>query len=61
MKLSLLKEKYYFRNGAGEYANLDEEAKRKLLVERVETLVSSETNKYFTIHQPQKNETEVKK
>jgi hypothetical protein len=51
----LKKEKYFFENDAGDYANLpDENAKRKLLVERVESLISSETNKYFTIHQPQK-------
>ena len=57
----LKKEKYFYKNGAAEYANLDDNAKRKLLVERIESLISSETNKYFTIHQPQKSQTEIKK
>ncbi len=57
----LKKEKYFYKNGAAEYANLDDNAKRKLLVERIESLISSETNKYFTIHQPQKPQAEVKK
>jgi Protein of unknown function (DUF4231) len=56
----LKKEKYFFENDVAEYANLDEKAKRKLLVERVENLVSSETNKYFTNHQFQKTQAEVK-
>lgn len=50
----LKKEKYYYENQAGEYSDLDETTRRKLLVERVESIVSSETSKYFTVHQPQK-------
>jgi len=50
----LKKEKYFFENSAGEYSKLEEEEKNKLLVERVEGIVSSETSKYFTVHQPQK-------
>ena len=50
----LKKEKYFFENNAGEYSNLDEKERSKLLVERVESIVSAETSKYFTIHQPQK-------
>jgi hypothetical protein len=52
----LKKEKYFFENSAGEYYKIKEEGeKSKLLVERVEAIVSSETSKYFTIHQvPQK-------
>jgi Protein of unknown function (DUF4231) len=52
----LKKEKYFFENNVGEYSNLGEEERNKLLVERVESIVSAETSKYFTIHQlPQKN------
>jgi hypothetical protein len=46
----LKKEKYFFENNVGEYSNLDEKERNKLLVERVES--ESETSKYFTIHQP---------
>ena len=54
----LKKEKYFFENNAGEYSNLDEKEKNKLLVERVESIVSAETSKYFTIHQPSKKSNE---
>jgi Protein of unknown function (DUF4231) len=50
----LKKEKYFFENNIGEYSNPDEKERNKLLVERVESIVSAETSKYFTIHQPQK-------
>jgi Protein of unknown function (DUF4231) len=50
----LKKEKYFFENCAGDYSGLNDNEKKKLLVERVESIVSSETSKYFTIHQPQK-------
>ena len=50
----LKKEKFFFENSAGEYSNLGDKEKNKLLVERVESIVSAETSKYFTIHQPQK-------
>jgi hypothetical protein len=52
----LKKEKYFFENNVGEYINLDEDKKMKLLVERVESIVSSETSKYFSLHQPKKRE-----
>ena len=55
----LKKEKYFYQNSAGEYTNLDDSSKRKLLVERVENLISSETNKYFTIHKQGKQQTDV--
>jgi Protein of unknown function (DUF4231) len=49
----LKKEKYFFENNAGDYSKIEEEEeKRKILVERVEGIVSSETSKYFYIHQP---------
>jgi hypothetical protein len=50
----LKKEKFFFENCAGEYSNLNNKEKDKLLVERVEALLSAETSKYFTIQQPQK-------
>ena len=50
----LKKEKYFFKNNIGEYSNLTDDVKNKLLVERVESIVSAETSKYFTLHQPQK-------
>jgi hypothetical protein len=52
----LKKEKYFFENNAGEYSSLGEDEKTKLLVERVESIVSAETSKYFTIHHPQQSE-----
>jgi hypothetical protein len=51
----LKKEKYFYENEVGEYTDLDELKRRKLLVERVESIVSSETSKYFTVHQPKTN------
>ncbi len=48
----LKKEKYFFENNVGEYSNIEEKEKNKLLVERVESIVSAETLKYFAIHQP---------
>jgi len=50
----LKKEKYFFENNVVEYSNLNDADKNKLLVERVESIVSAETSKYFTIHQPSK-------
>ncbi len=50
----LKKEKYFFLNQAGEYLNLTEEERNTLLVERVETIISSETSKYFLIHSAKK-------
>jgi len=50
----LKKEKYFFENNVGEYSNLNDIDRNKLLVERVESIVSAETSKYFTIHQPSK-------
>ncbi len=50
----LKKEKFFFENNVGEYSSLEEVEKNKLLVERVESIVSAETSKYFTIHKRQK-------
>jgi hypothetical protein len=55
MRLLLLeKEKYFFENSVGEYSNPNQKERNKILVERVESIVSAETSKYFTIHQPSK-------
>lgn len=56
----LKKEKYFFENNVGEYSNFDDIQKNKLLVERVESIVSAETSKYFTIHQPPQKQQEEK-
>jgi hypothetical protein len=53
----LKKEKYFYENGVGEYSNLDESQRKKSLVERVESIVSSETSRYFTLHQSKQKET----
>jgi Protein of unknown function (DUF4231) len=50
----LKKEKYFFENNVGEYSKADGPEKNKLLVERVESIVSAETSKYFAIHRPEK-------
>ena len=51
----LKKEKFWFLNDVGPYSELNSEQKKKLLpLERVETMVSSETSKYFTVHKPEK-------
>jgi hypothetical protein len=52
----LKKEKWYYENDVGEFANLNNIEKNKMLVERVESIVSSETSKYFVIHQPNKKD-----
>lgn len=57
----LKKERYFIKNGAVEYTNLYDDAKRKLLVECIESLISSETNSYFTMHHPQKSQAEPTK
>jgi hypothetical protein len=51
----LKKEKYFYENEVGDYSDLDESKRRKLLVERVESIVSSETSKYFNVHQPKQD------
>ena len=47
----LKKEKFFYESNAGEYSNLSEDDRNRLLVERVESLVSAETSKYFTAYQ----------
>jgi Protein of unknown function (DUF4231) len=54
----LKKEKYYYENEVGEYSNQNEPLRKKLLVERVESIVSSETSKYFSVHQPKQKKSD---
>jgi Protein of unknown function (DUF4231) len=54
----LKKEKFLFKNNAGDYnANLSEDDRNRLFVERIETIVSSETTKYFAMYQSLKTHT----
>jgi hypothetical protein len=48
---SLKREKVLFQNNAGEYANLGDNDKNRLLVERVEAMLSSEHAKFLTLQQ----------
>lgn len=46
----LKKEKQLYLNSVGFYANIPNEDKHKLLVERVESIISSENTKFFVTH-----------
>ena len=47
----LKKEKFLYLNQAGGYANISNKDERdKLFVERVESIISSETSRFFTMH-----------
>jgi hypothetical protein len=48
---SLKREKILFQNNAGEYSNLNESEKNRILVERVEAMLSSENAKFFASQQ----------
>jgi Protein of unknown function (DUF4231) len=48
---SLKREKFLFQNNCGEYSNLAEVDKNRLLVERVEAMLSSENSKFFALQQ----------
>jgi hypothetical protein len=48
---SLKREKFLFLNSAGNYPNLSDDVKDKTLVESVEAILSSETSKFFAMHQ----------
>jgi hypothetical protein len=43
-----------FLNSAGKYSDLNDNIKNKILVENVEAILSSETSKFFALHQPEK-------
>jgi hypothetical protein len=55
----LKKEKYYYLNDVGDYSGLHSQEKKRLLVERVENIVSAETSKYFLIHKSEKVESKI--
>ncbi|MDE2590884.1 MAG: DUF4231 domain-containing protein [Patescibacteria group bacterium] len=46
----LKKEKFLYINQAGGYSNQKQEERDKLFVERIESIISSETSKFFTMH-----------
>jgi len=46
----LKKEKNMFENGAGEYSELADDQKHKLLVERVEAIILNQNYQYFGLH-----------
>ena len=50
----LKKEKELFLNSVGDYSNIGDENKHKLLVERVESVISSENTKFFVTHSEKK-------
>jgi hypothetical protein len=43
-----------FLNSAGKYSDLNDNIKNKILVENVEAILSSETSKFFALHQSEK-------
>jgi hypothetical protein len=49
----LKKEKNMFLHNAGDYSTLNDQERNNLFVERIETIVSSETARYFSARQPQ--------
>jgi hypothetical protein len=50
---ALKREKFLYINDAANYSNLGDEDKNRLLVERVEVLLSSENSKFFALQQQQ--------
>ena len=48
---ALKREKFLFQNSCAEYFNLNEPDKNRLLVERVEAMLSSENSKFFAFQQ----------
>ena len=48
---NLKKEKYLFLYDAGPYSDTKEDNQKKILVERVESMISSETSQFFGMHQ----------
>ncbi len=51
----LKREKFLYLNDAGNYANIESETKKRLLVENIESIVSTETLRYFTLHKADQN------
>ena len=52
---ALEREEEHYKIGAGEYANADEAARNKLLVERVEGLLASTTAQFIITHRSASN------
>ena len=50
---TLKREKFLYMNDAADYLNLGDTEKNRLLVERVEVLLSSENSKFFALQQQQ--------
>jgi Protein of unknown function (DUF4231) len=48
---NLEKEKYLFLYGAGPYSDAKDDNRKKILVERVESIISFETSQFFGMHQ----------
>jgi Protein of unknown function (DUF4231)/Protein of unknown function (DUF2795) len=55
---ALKRERFLYMNSAADYSNLSGEAKNKLLVERVEAILSSENSKFLSLQQQAKQQTE---
>lgn len=52
----LKKEKYTFENNVGTYTGLSEAEQHKLLVEKVESIISNQNVSFFVVHQTKPNE-----
>ena len=55
---ALKRERFLYMNSAGDYANLQEAAKLKFLVEKVETMLSAENSKFFALQQNAKQQSD---
>ncbi len=55
---ALKKEKYTFENNAGTYSGLNEDEKHKLLVEKVESIISNQNVSFFITHRVKPKEGE---
>ena len=51
----LKKEKFLYLSSAGEYSNLDDEEKHRLLVERTESAISNQNVNFFVTHNEKSN------
>ena len=55
---ALKRERFLYINNAADYSALSEEAKNKLLVERVEAMLSSENSKFLSLQQQARQQSE---
>ena len=55
---TLKRERFLFINNAGDYSSFSGEAKNKLLVERIEGILSSENSKFLSLQQQAKQQSE---